>query len=464
MLSLHQSCRPDTARYVALTSTHSHNLDATHVDQIQHCIRIDSMRSANLDATSTRYTTTSRTDSIRRPHSTKYSKTSSIDYMGSHNLDAKHADQIQLDMSHWLHAHNLDSKHDDQVQHDISHWLHAHPQSGRQSRRPDSARHLSLTPSRSRQSDTARHLALAPCQALIRTPITTIRYSTTARTDSKPITTIRYSTTSRTGSMSSFNLDANHDNQIQHDISHWASRLWLRMESMRDVALSGPRGWRPECHCRWIQCEMSRCTWLSWLASRSWRRMVSMRDTVDVSGVQIVAEHGVTTRCRAVSGRRGWRLECDGAWSQYEIQCCISGRRDVRPECDCGWIQREMCERIENRHGTILLIVRECSLFNPRRWRHWRWCAGQKTSRLWNRKGRSGRETGERQTRRDNQHSNMWHHGWHVDGVKCALRPWATMWVWSHVQGAWEKNTCDLFLSTPRRLQWIAIDCKQNQL
>ena len=51
-----------------------------------------------------------------------------------------------------------------------------------------------------------------------------------------------------------------------------------------------------------------------------------------------------------------------------------------------------LCERIENRHGAILLIVRECSGFNPRRWRHCgSWCAGQRTGRLWQRKGGSER-------------------------------------------------------------------------
>ena len=129
-----------------------------------------------------------------------------------------------------------------------------------------------------------------------------------------------------------------------------------------------------------------------------------------------------------------------------------------------------MCERIEYRHGTILLIVRECSGWNPRRWRLWRWCARQRTGRLWKRKGRRGRETGERERDKHeettNARSNIWHHGWHVNGVS-EMRtetPWATMWVWSHVQGAWEKNVWGVSVYRPRRLQWIAVDCKGNQL
>ena len=43
------------------------------------------------------------------------------------------------------------------------------------------------------------------------------------------------------------------------------------------------------------------------------------------------------------------------------------------------------------RHGAILLIVRKCSGFNPRRWRHCGSCAGQRTHRQWKRKGRSER-------------------------------------------------------------------------
>ena len=45
------------------------------------------------------------------------------------------------------------------------------------------------------------------------------------------------------------------------------------------------------------------------------------------------------------------------------------------------------CERAVHRHGTILLIVRECSGFNPWRIRHCgSWCGGQRTSRQWERK------------------------------------------------------------------------------
>ena len=45
------------------------------------------------------------------------------------------------------------------------------------------------------------------------------------------------------------------------------------------------------------------------------------------------------------------------------------------------------CERVVYRHGAILLIVRECSGFMPRRFRpHGSWWAGQRTGRQWVRK------------------------------------------------------------------------------
>ena len=55
------------------------------------------------------------------------------------------------------------------------------------------------------------------------------------------------------------------------------------------------------------------------------------------------------------------------------------------------WLRLASFERIVlYRHGA-LLIVRECNGFNPRRWRHWRWCAGQRTGRQWKRKSKSER-------------------------------------------------------------------------
>ena len=65
-----------------------------------------------------------------------------------------------------------------------------------------------------------------------------------------------------------------------------------------------------------------------------------------------------------------------------------------------------LCERIVCRHGAMLLIVRECSGFNPRRWRHWRWRTGQRTRRLWKRQSRSGeRNKKETNTKRQQTHA-----------------------------------------------------------
>ena len=80
------------------------------------------------------------------------------------------------------------------------------------------------------------------------------------------------------------------------------------------------------------------------------------------------------------------------------------------------------CERIVYRHGAILLIVRDCSGFNPRRWRHCESCAGQRTGRQWKRKVEvRDKEKGDK-TRTNNARSNMWHHGWQVDGTNAHLR------------------------------------------
>ena len=93
----------------------------------------------------------------------------------------------------------------------------------------------------------------------------------------------------------------------------------------------------------------------------------------------------------------------------------------------------QKCERIVFRHGVILLIVRGLT---PGGGRHGSWCSGQSTGRLWKRKSRSERETGERQTRRDNKRTLKHVTSWMACGRSdCAPEtPWATMWVWSHVQ------------------------------
>ena len=51
------------------------------------------------------------------------------------------------------------------------------------------------------------------------------------------------------------------------------------------------------------------------------------------------------------------------------------------------------CERMVYRHGAILLVVRKQSGYFPRRYRHWRWSAGQSASRVWKRRGKRRRKT-----------------------------------------------------------------------
>ena len=50
------------------------------------------------------------------------------------------------------------------------------------------------------------------------------------------------------------------------------------------------------------------------------------------------------------------------------------------------------CERVVFRHGAILLVVRRRSGWFPRRCRHWKWSAGQRTGGVWKRRGRTQRE------------------------------------------------------------------------
>ena len=89
------------------------------------------------------------------------------------------------------------------------------------------------------------------------------------------------------------------------------------------------------------------------------------------------------------------------------------------------------CKWIVYRHGATLLIVRECSDFIPRRWRHWRRCDRQRTGRQSKRKGRSGVETRERQTRRHNKRTLKHVTSWMACGWnECAPETlWATMLV-----------------------------------
>ena len=60
-----------------------------------------------------------------------------------------------------------------------------------------------------------------------------------------------------------------------------------------------------------------------------------------------------------------------------------------------------ICERVVHRHGTILLIVRVRTGFNPRRIRHCgSWCARQRTNRQWweSRSARERKKTKREQT------------------------------------------------------------------
>ena len=56
------------------------------------------------------------------------------------------------------------------------------------------------------------------------------------------------------------------------------------------------------------------------------------------------------------------------------------------------------------------------------------------------------------------------HHGWHGDGVTCACSHLSHVVWFTRVQCAWEKWRVKCICLHSRRLQWIAIDCKRNQL
>ena len=71
----------------------------------------------------------------------------------------------------------------------------------------------------------------------------------------------------------------------------------------------------------------------------------------------------------------------------------------------------------------------------------------------------------EDKTRTNNAHSNMWHHGWHADGVTAHLRHLEPRCECDHMCKVHEKNhVSSVSVYTLRRSQWIAIDCKRNQL
>ena len=102
------------------------------------------------------------------------------------------------------------------------------------------------------------------------------------------------------------------------------------------------------------------------------------------------------------------------------------------------------CERIVYNHGAILLIVRECSGFNPRRWRH---CEVDVQVREQVDSGREKVEVRDKEkgdkSRTNNARSIMWHHGWHVDGMTAHLRHLEPRCECDHICKVDEKKTCE---------------------
>ena len=131
--------------------------------------------------------------------------------------------------------------------------------------------------------------------------------------------------------------------------------------------------------------------------------------------VPLVASRAVPRRCPHVQGwpnhlliRSGRKRSLRGAMKAVSASCATQvvpvftnavrthGKRSRPSSTATPWnlmrlldpcnfeaeVDLCICERIENRHGAILVIVRECSGFNPRRLRHCGWCARQRTGRL----------------------------------------------------------------------------------
>ena len=131
------------------------------------------------------------------------------------------------------------------------------------------------------------------------------------------------------------------------------------------------------------------------------------------------------------------------------------------------------CEKMVFRHGAILLIVRRRGGFIPRRCRH---IGDGVQSRVQIECGREEVNNGEKQEKDNHEETNnersSTHHGWHEDGMKRAHRQIGWL-VLSHA--VWyacnlmcklhEKNDVwNVSVYTLRRLQWVAIDNKRNQL
>ena len=96
----------------------------------------------------------------------------------------------------------------------------------------------------------------------------------------------------------------------------------------------------------------------------------------------------------------------------------------ISRNCREGWARNLWEDCISPRSNTP--HVRECNGFNPRWWRHWRWCARQRASTLWKRQQTHAQTC--------DIMDGMW--------MECAMRtetPWATMWC-THMCNVNEKN------------------------
>ena len=114
------------------------------------------------------------------------------------------------------------------------------------------------------------------------------------------------------------------------------------------------------------------------------------------------------------------------------------------------------CERVVYRHGAILLILRVRFGFNARRSR---WSSEQRTGRS-ERKRRGTRDRGRRQNKETTNAQtcdDMWMNMFYADTLCDTLM--CTRMKVSRKSVVWGCS-----VHTPRHLQWIAIDCKRNQL
>ena len=118
----------------------------------------------------------------------------------------------------------------------------------------------------------------------------------------------------------------------------------------------------------------------------------------------------LTPRCDILQWSTSWiaRAGCNSGtlcgWRLSKV-AARAVRRSVREGSGCG---RNICRR-----GAILLILRECSGFNPRRCRHWRWSAGKRTGRVRKRRGKKTERNKRRTERRPTTgiKRTQWHIG-----------------------------------------------------